>query len=150
LIRAEPIKPVLPVTMIVSLHSAIRVRLSSRGEAGFRSSPFARGVHNLRPPGGSQVSDGYGIDYQDWSLLARVLGHAGVGNYALRAGPRGITGGYRDHSFTSRFHGNNAGATSAVVRPKQRRKPRRNQNCEYSHDLDHRMRATRALFHQYQ
>jgi thiol-disulfide isomerase/thioredoxin len=28
---------------------------------------------------------------------------------------RGITGGYRDDSFTSRFHGNTAGAASAVV-----------------------------------
>ena len=66
LIRAEPIKPVLPVTMIVSLHSAIRVRLSSCREAGFCSSPFAPGVHNLRH-GGSQVPGGYGVDYRDWS-----------------------------------------------------------------------------------
>jgi hypothetical protein len=33
----------------------------------------------------------------------------------LSCEPRGISGGYRDHSFTSRFHGNNAGASSAVV-----------------------------------
>lgn len=41
----------------------------------------------------------------------------------LSCGPRSITGGYRDHSFTSRFHGNNAGAASAVVRPTRRRTP---------------------------
>jgi len=28
--------------------------------------------------------------------------------------PRGITGGYRDHSFTSRFYGDTASAASAV------------------------------------
>jgi len=59
----------------------------------------------------------------------------------LSCGPRGITGGYRDHSFTSRSHSNNAGAASAVVKPKQRRTPRRNQNCEYSHDPEHRRTA---------
>jgi hypothetical protein len=59
----------------------------------------------------------------------------------LSCRPRGITGGYRDHSFTSRIHGNTAGAASAVVRPKQRCAPRRNQNCQYSHDSVHRRTA---------
>src|SRR6516164_926423 len=33
-------------------------------------------------------------------------------------------GGYRDNSFTSRFHANTSGAASAVVRPKRRRASR--------------------------
>src|SRR6516165_9667449 len=50
----------------------------------------------------------------------------------LSCGPRGITGGYRDHSFTRRFHGSNAGAASAVVRPKQRRTTRRSRQAPQS------------------
>ena len=53
----------------------------------------------------------------------------------LSCGPRRIAGGYRDHCFTSRFHGDHAGAARAVVRPKQRRTPRRNQNCEYGEGI---------------
>ena len=51
-----------------------------------------------------------------------------------------ITRGYRDHSFTSRFHGNNTGAASAVVR-KRWCTPRGDQNCEYSHGPEHRRTA---------
>src|SRR5215470_8815266 len=57
----------------------------------------------------------------------------------LSCGPRGITDGYRDHSFTSRFHGSNAGAASAVVRPKQRRAIRRSRQAPQSVHVDGRM-----------
>src|SRR6516165_3395538 len=57
----------------------------------------------------------------------------------LSCGPRGITGGYRDHSFTRRLHGSNAGAASAVVRPKQRRTTRRSRQAPQSVHVDGRM-----------
>src|SRR6516165_11462402 len=57
----------------------------------------------------------------------------------LSCGARGVTGGYRYHSFTSRFHGSNAGAASAVVRPKQRRTTRRSRQAPQSVHVDGRM-----------
>ena len=44
-----------------------------------------------------------------------TLGDRGEVFTCLSSGQACITRGYRDHSFTSRFHGNNTGAASAVV-----------------------------------
>ena len=55
---------------------------------------------------------------------SRTLGNREEVFTCLSCGQACITRAYRDHSFTSRFHGNNTGAASAVVRPKRRRTPR--------------------------
>jgi len=107
-----------------------------------------------------KITSRHGVDSRPLSEWLRVPGalpggalrlSARTSQAALLAGreevlpwlscrPRGITG-YRDHSFTRRFHGNTAGAANEVVRPKRRCAPRRNQNCEYSHDAEHRRTA---------
>jgi hypothetical protein len=59
----------------------------------------------------------------------------------LSCRPRGIMDGYRDHGFTSQFHGNNGWCREHGREAEATAYTRRNQNSEYSYDSVHRRTA---------